>query len=159
MASWSFIGDMHIRLVFDTPKTMTINATPQDLERLGLSDITAALSVAVANIRRVYGEPIAKPWTGGLMQVQGKSPDFDSSYFLDRAFWNGLLKEHPEGLVVGVPKRGGLLFTPLSNSKAVGTFRKGIGYLYTSSDRLRVSAAWYLFKDGQWSLFQQAPKQ
>ena len=30
------------------------------------------------------------------MQVKGSSPDLDSSYFLDKEFWNELLKQHPE---------------------------------------------------------------
>ena len=88
------------------------------------------------------------------MEVAGKSPDLDSSYFLDRDFWRGLLKQHPDGLVVAVPKRGGLLYAPVSDSRAVATLRKGVGYLYTSSERLRVSAALYLFKDDKWTVFQ-----
>lgn len=88
------------------------------------------------------------------MLVQGKSPDFDSSYFLDRPFWLGLLKQYPEGLVVCVAKRGGLLFTPLSNSEAVARLRKGVAYLYESSGNMRVSSALYLFKDDRWTVFQ-----
>jgi hypothetical protein len=150
-AWYSYIGDMHIRFVFDTPTSMP-NATPQDLERLGLNP-QAALELAVKNIKRVYGEPKATPWND-LMLVQGKSPDLDSSYFLDREFWLGLLKQHPEGVVVIVAKRGGLLYSPLSNQKAVEGMRKGIGYLHSSSERLRISSALYLFKDGKWSVFQ-----
>jgi hypothetical protein len=115
MAAFALIGDMHIRFVFDGPSYMP-NAKPQDLARLNLS-AEQALQLAVGNIKRVYGNPVAKPWTGGLMQVEGKSPDFDSSYFLDRAFWQGLLRQHPEGIVVAVAKRGGLLFTPITESK------------------------------------------
>jgi len=152
MASFEYIGDMHIRFVFDGPQTMQ-NATPDDLARLNLKP-DEALQLAVLNIKRVYGNPQVSPWTGGLMQVQGKSPDLDSSYFLDRDFWRALLKRHPEGLVVAVPKRGGLLFAPLSDLKAVDTLEKGVAYLHTSSERLRVSGALYLFKDDRWAVFQ-----
>ena len=102
LASWDYIGDIHIRFVFDGPQIM-INATPQDLSQLGLKGVDEALALAMANIKRVYGEPSAKPWEGGLMQVKGKSPDLDSSYFLDRSYWQSLLKEHPDGLVVPWP--------------------------------------------------------
>ena len=158
MASWNFIGDTHIRFVFDGPHTM-INATPQDFERLGINGVDEALSLALANIKRIYGEPNASPWEGGLMVVEGKSPDLNSSYFLDRAYWGGLLKLHPEGLVVSVAKRGGLLYTPLSNAKAVEGLKRGVAYLYTSSERMRVSSALFLFKDGKWSVFQAPIKQ
>lgn len=158
MASWEFIGDTHIRFVFDGPQTM-INATPQDLERLGIKSVDEALALAIANITRAYGEPIASPWEGGLMQVAGKSPDLDSSYFLDRPFWQALLERHPEGIVVSVAKRGGLLYAPLSNTKAVDGLKKGVAYLHSSSQRLRVSSALFLFKSGQWSVFQAPVKQ
>jgi hypothetical protein len=150
-AWYSYIGDMHIRFVFDTPTSMP-NATPQDLERLGLTP-QAALELAVKNIKREYGEPKAVPWND-VMQVKGKSPDLDSSYFLDREFWLGLLKQHPEGVVAIVAKRGGLLYSPLSNQKAVEGMRKAVGYLHSSSERLRISSALYLFKDGRWTVFQ-----
>ncbi len=151
-AWFAFLGDMMVRFVFDGPGFMP-SATPQDLARLNLSP-DQALPLAVGNIKRVYGAPIAKPLTGGLMEVHGKSPDLDSSYFLDRAFWQNLLRQHREGIVAAVPKRGGLLFTPLTDSKAVDRLRKGIAYLYSSSEKLRVSSALYLFKDDRWTVFQ-----
>jgi hypothetical protein len=158
VAAWEFIGDTHVRFVFDGPTTM-VNATPQDLAKLGVPKVEEALSLALANIKRVYGEPKAEPWSGGLMQVKGKSPDLNSSYFLDRSYWQSLLKAHPEGLVVSVAKRGGLLYTPLSDGKAVDGLKRGVSYLHSSSERLRVSSALYLFKDGQWSVFQPPVKQ
>ncbi|MBI3716032.1 MAG: hypothetical protein HY255_08580 [Betaproteobacteria bacterium] len=155
--SWfEYIGDMHIRFVFDGPQTM-MGATPMDLERLKLGTAEQALKVAVANIKRVYGEPSVSAWND-LMLVSGKSSDLDSSYFLDRLFWQNLLMKHPEGLVVSVPRRGGLLYTPLSNAKAVDGLRKSVGYLHSSSGRLRISSALYLFKDDAWTVFQPASK-
>jgi hypothetical protein len=157
-ASWEYIGDIHVRFVFDGPRMM-LNATPQDFFRLGLSGVDDALPLALENIKRVYGEPSAKPWEGGVMQVQGKSADLDSSYFLDRAYWQQLLKGHPEGLVVAVPKRGGLLYASLSDTKAVERLKNGVAYLHSSSDSQRVSSALFLFKDGKWSVFQSPVEQ
>lgn len=152
VAWFEFLGDMLIRFVFDRPSYMP-NATPQDLARLNLSP-EQALQLAVGNIKRVYGDPIAKPLAGGLMQVEGKLPDLDSSYFLDRAFWQGLLRQNPEGLVVAVTKRGSLLFTPITAGKAVDRLRNSVGYLYSISEHMRVSSALYLFKDDRWTVFQ-----
>jgi hypothetical protein len=158
MNSWEFIGDTHIRFVFDGPQTM-IGATPDDFTHLKIADVDQALALALANVKRVYGEPSATQWTGGVMQVQGKSPDLDSTYFLDREYWRSLLKKNPEGLIVAVPKRGGLLFAPVSDSKAIDGLKRGIAKLYSSSGRLRVSSTLYLFKDDKWSVYQAAVKQ
>src|SRR5688572_17021798 len=73
-ASWfQYLGDMHLRLVFDGERRVQ-SASPEDLQKLQLSP-EQALSRAVDNLRRRYGHPVALPWSGGLMQVQGKSPD------------------------------------------------------------------------------------
>jgi hypothetical protein len=153
---FEYLGDMHVRFVFDTPTSMP-NADPKDLERLGLTP-ESAVELAIKNIRRVYGEPTSVPWND-LMQVKGKSPDLDSSYFLDRGFWGTLLKKHPEGIVALVAKRGGLVYSPLSNKQAVDGMRKTVAYLHSSSERLRISSALYLFKDGKWTVFQAPVRQ
>jgi len=148
---FSYIGDMHVRFVFDTPTSMP-SASPDDLKRLSLTP-EAALELAVRNIKRVYGEPQTQPWND-VTQVQGKSPDLNSSYFLDKAFWARLLAQNPEGIVALVAKRGGLLYAPLSNVKAVDGMKRGVAYLHQSSENQRISSALYLFKDGRWSVFQ-----
>jgi hypothetical protein len=152
MAWYKYLGDMHIRFVFDGTKTM-INATPADLKRLNL-DATEALKVAVSNLRRTYGEPKVSKWDGELFQVQSKSPDLDSSYFLDVTFWDEQLKKYPDGLVVSVAKRGGLLFAPATDTRTVETLKKQVGYLHSSSERLRISSALFLVKDGKWTVYQ-----
>ena len=156
-AWFAYLGDMHIRFVFDAPGFMS-SAKPEDLARLQMNP-TQALDLAVANIKRVYGNPVAKPFAQGLMQVEGKSPDLDSSYFLDRDFWRTLLRQHPEGILAAVPKRGDLLFVPMSDSRAVDVLQKGIAYLYASSGQMRVSSALYLFKDDHWTVFRSAQAQ
>ncbi|MCR6480467.1 hypothetical protein NU688_30235 [Variovorax sp. ZS18.2.2] len=150
-AYFRYIGDMHIRFVFDAPN-MVRGAKMKDLERLGLSP-EKALAVAMANLKRVYGNPISVPWND-LQLVKSKESDYDSSYFVDREFWMAIGKNHPDGVVVAVPKRGGLLYTPLSDAKAVAGLRRGIGYLHSSSEKARVSSALYLFKEGKWSVLQ-----
>lgn len=153
LASWEFIGDTRIRFVFDGSRTV-LNATPDDLQRLGLRNVDDALALALANLKRIYGKPATRRFDGGIMEVVGKSPDFDSSYFLDRPFWTGLLKKHPDGVVVSVAKRGGLLYAPLIDTVSVERLKRGIAQLHASSEGLRISSALFLFKDGRWSVFQ-----
>lgn len=154
-AWFQYIGDMYVRFVFDKPNSFE-NAETKDLTRLNLTP-EQALTLAVSNIKKKYGSPTAVPWND-LMSVSGKLPDLDSSYFLDLEFWRSLLKQYPDGLVVAVPKRGGLLYAPIANASAVEGLRKGISYLYASSEKMQVSSALYLFKDDKWSVFQSAKK-
>lgn len=152
-ASWyMYLGDMHIRLVFDGDQSMQ-SVSPEDLRRLHLSP-DEALKLAISNLRRVYGPPAVQPWSGGMMQVQGASADLTSSYFLDRDFWQTLQTGHPGGLVVAVPRRGGLVYAPVSDEAAVASLRFGAAALYAGGPGTRLSSALYLFKDGHWSVFQ-----
>ena len=151
--SWyQYLGDMHVRLVFDGGQTMQ-SASPDDLARLRLSP-DEALKLAVSNLRRVYGKPDILPWSGALMQVQGNATDLNSSYFLDREFWHGLQARYPEGLVVAVPRRGGLVYAPVADETAVENLRFSAAALYAGGPGTRLSSALYLFKDGRWSVFQ-----
>ncbi|HWI79665.1 MAG TPA: hypothetical protein VNS31_10740 [Ramlibacter sp.] len=151
--SWyQYLGDMHIRLVFDGGQSMQ-SASPDDLRRLKLNP-DEALKLAISNLRRVYGPPAVQPWSGGTMQVQGASADLTSSYFLDRDFWQSLQAGYPEGLVVAVPRRGGLVYAPVSDESAVASLRFGAAALYAGGPGARLSSALYLFKDGHWSVFQ-----
>jgi hypothetical protein len=151
--SWyQYLGDMHIRLVFDGAQSLQ-SASPADLSRLKLSP-GDALKLAVANLRRRYGSPAVAPWNGGMMQVQGSAPDLTSSYFLDREFWQALQDGHPEGLVVAVPRRGGLVYAPASDEDAVDSLRFSAAALYAGGAGARLSSGLYLFKDGHWSVFQ-----
>jgi hypothetical protein len=90
------------------------------------------------------------------MEVSGKSADMDSTYFLDRDFWRKLVKTHPEGVVVAVPKRGALLYAPVSNAQAADALKRGVAQLHATSGTARVSAALFLFKGDQWSVLQAA---
>ncbi len=152
-ASWfQYLGDMHLRLVFDGQQHVQ-SASPEDLERLRLSP-EQALNLAVDNLRRRYGEPVAEPWSGGLMQVHGNAPELDSSYFLDRGFWLQQLQQSPSGIVAAVPDRGGLVFAHADDASAVATLRFSAAALFAESDTTRISSGLYLFKDGRWSVFQ-----
>jgi len=150
--SWfHYLGDMHVRLVFDGAQTLQ-SASPDDLARLKLSP-REAVQLAVANLRRAYGVPVAQPWSGNVMQVQGGAADLNSSYLLDREFWRELEGRHPAGLVVAVPRRGGLVFVPADDAEGLAQLRFSAAALYASGERSRVSASLYLFRDGQWSVF------
>lgn len=154
--SWyRYLGDMHIRLVFDGPRTLQ-SASPDDLSRLRLTP-EEALRLAVANLRRVYGAPQLQPWSGGLVQVKAAAPELTSSYFLDREFWQALQIRDPHGLVVAVPRRGGLVYASAGDARAVESLRFSAAALYAGGPGARLSSALYLFKDGRWSVF-QAPQ-
>ena len=150
-AWFDLIGDMHVRFVIDGEHTMT-NLSAEQFAEYGLSP-EEAVAVAMRNIKARYGEPHATLWEAGIMLVSGESPDLDSSYFLDRTFWDKLLLKHPQGVVVGVPKRGGLIYAPVSDKDALTSLERSIRTLYETSENLRVSSALYLYKDGKWTVY------
>ena len=90
------------------------------------------------------------------MQVQGTAPDLTRSYFLEREFWQGLQHRYPEGLVVAVPRRGGLVYAPASDDDAVDSLRFSAAALYAGGPGARLSSALYLFRDDHWSVFQSS---
>jgi hypothetical protein len=152
-ASWfQYLGDMHLRLVFDGGRRVQ-SALPEDLRRLRLTP-DQALQRAVDNLRHRYGVPVAEPWSGGLMQVHGTAAELDSSYFLDRVFWQEQLRKSPAGIVAAVPGRAGLVFARADDEAAVATLRFSAAALFASSDQTRISSGLYLFKDGRWSVYQ-----
>jgi hypothetical protein len=152
-ASWfQYLGDMHLRLVFDGMRQVQ-SALPGDLQKLKLSP-QQALERAVGNLRARYGIPVIEPWTGGLMLVHGNAPELDSSYFLDRQFWMDTARDYPEGIVAAVPRSGGLVFARADDEEALTSLRFSAAALYAANERVRVSSALYLFKDGRWSVFQ-----
>lgn len=151
-AWFDYIGDMQVHFVFDSPKA-TAPATMDDLARLKLTP-EDALKLAVTNMKRVYGKPWAEPLAGDLLSLTSRAPDYNSSYFLDREFWDEQLKNHPEGLVAAPIKRGGLAWVPAYNTKEVGALRVSVARLHAASGRMRISSALYLYKDGRWTVFQ-----
>lgn len=150
-AWYEYLGDMQIRFIYDSDTSMR-NLMLDEFKQLNLSP-EQALDIAIKNIKQTYGEPQASPWNS-LMLVEGKSPDLDSSYFLDKEFWLAQSKKYPEGLVAIVPKRGGLLFAPLTDKKALQSMHANVGMLYETSKEMRISSAIYLFKNGTWSVLQ-----
>src|SRR5260221_10192412 len=121
---------MQICFVFDST-ALLVNATAEEFARLHLTP-EEAVELAMANIKRVYGEPRTEAWVGGLTLVLGKLPGLESSYFIDRAFWRTLLAQNQEGLVTAVPKRGGLVFATGHRPASDVWSRLGRGFLYVS---------------------------
>ena len=116
--------------------------------------VSCALTLVLLAFGIGLGLSVVSPWSGGLMQVQGGAPDFASSYFLDRDLWRKLQERHPEGLVAAVPRRGGLVYAPASDTAALTKLRFSAAALFAGAHGTQVSSALYLFKDGHWSVFE-----
>jgi hypothetical protein len=154
LARFDLIGDLQLRLAHGNDADGMVALHASALEELGLSAQDGA-ALALANLRRLHGEPVATPWHN-LQRVGGRSAGLDSGYFLDRAFWRGRLEEHREGLVAAVPRTDLLLFAPASDAAAVASMRRGIPGLQAGGGDYRLSSALYLFKDDRWSVLQEA---
>lgn len=152
MAHYEYLGDTHIRFVFDSVETMA-NATPEQFDRFGLTP-EEAVEVSMTNIYRDYGQPNIYELENGIYQVQGKSPDFDSSYFLDKTLWQQVGSHLKDAVVVAVPARGLLLFAPSSNKKAVKFLSENVQDWFNESGPQGVSSALFSYDSGVWKVHQ-----
>jgi uncharacterized protein YtpQ (UPF0354 family) len=157
LSHYEYLGDTHIRFVFDSVATMT-NTTPEQFNQFGFTP-EEAVKVAIANIYRDYGQPNVYELEGGIYQVQGGSPDFDSSYFLDESLWLSIGNNHKEGVVVAVPARDLLLFAPISDKNAVRFLGENVKDLFKESGRQGVSSALFGYSDGIWKVYQSPVSQ
>lgn len=151
-AWYDLVGDLQLRLAYDTgDHVLTLHA-----EQLAEMRLTAdeAIAIALDNLRRQHGEPQAAPWHN-LQRVSGRDESVSCAYFLDRAFWRARLAEHPDGLVVAVPRIDALLFAPRADEAAVASMRRGIPGLYEGGGvDYRLSSALYLFDNDRWTMLQ-----
>lgn len=152
-AWYDLIGDLQLRLVRETPDAL-LTMEVDDVAAMGLA-VDAAVALALANLERQVGAPTVQPWHN-LRRVGTSEEEFDSNWFLDRAFWRARLAEHPSGLVVAVPRTDALLFAPADDDAAVASMRGGIPRLHREAGDWRLSSALFLFKDDRWSVFQPA---
>ncbi|MCU8278049.1 hypothetical protein M2G82_21570 [Vibrio vulnificus] len=152
LAHYQFIGDTHIRFVFDSECSME-NATAEEFKSFNLSP-NEAVDIAIKNIYRDYGEPNLYQLEQGIYQIQGNSPDFDSSYFLDAPLWENLEIHFNSSIVVAVPSRNLLLLAPSSDKKSVVFLEENVKKWFIASDTQGVSSALYLYKNEAWSVYQ-----
>jgi hypothetical protein len=152
-AWYDLVGDLQLRLVRDTPDSMlALHAAELDELGLGADDAVAA---ALANLERRHGPPAVTPWHN-LWRVGTAEDEFDSNWFVDRAFWRARLEDHPAGVVVAVPRTDLLLFAPADDDAAVASMRVGIPDLHMQAGDWRLSSALYLFADDRWAVLQPA---
>lgn len=153
-AWYHFLGDVHIRFVsYQDGIANSISRANFLTYQLSVED---AIEVALNNIRQTHGKPSFRQWSQGIQIVQGQSADIDSSYLLDDLFWETLDAQHPDGLIVAVPKRGGLLFAPCTDTAAVELLTQNVTYLHSTSTEMRVSGALFSRRAGYWALHQEA---
>jgi len=155
MAHYDYLGDTHIRFVFDSAETMA-NTTPEQFDKFGLTP-EEAVEVAISNIYRDYGQPNIYELESKIFQIQGDSPDFDSSYFLDKALWKRASALFNDALVVAVPSRDLLLFSPAKDKKALKFLSENVQGWFNESGSQGVSSALFIYDDGDWKV-QQSPE-
>lgn len=152
MAHYEYLGDTHIRFVFDSTETMA-NATPEEFSKFKLT-AEEAVNVAISNIYRDYGQPKMYKLEHGVYQVQGESPDFDSSYFLDKSLWKNVNAHFKDSIIVAVPARHLLLLAPATDKKAVSFLAENVQSWFKESGSQGVSSALYTYNSGEWTVYQ-----
>jgi len=152
-AWYDLVGDLQLRLVRDTADSM-LALHAAELDDLGL-DADAAVAAALANLEGRHGPPTVTPWHN-LRRVGTAEDEFDSNWFVARAFWRARLAEHPAGIVAALPRTDLLLFAPADDAAAVASMRTGIPDLHAQAGDWRLSSALYLFEGERWTVLQPA---
>lgn len=151
-AHFDYIGDTHIRFVFDSPMTMR-NLTYDEFKKMGMS-VDEAVALAMKNMYRDYGEPQVYPLEEGGFVIESELPDLNSAYFLDYSLWTNLATHFGSPLLVAVPARDVLLFAPLIDERGVQFLKENVQSLFKEASRYGVSTGLFLFKNDGWQVFQ-----
>ena len=103
-----FVGDLHLRYVFDDPKFM-IALRGHDLKRLGVAREELA-TLAIANFRRLYPKlTVIRPEP--LLGVVTQGGQLEPCVMLDGAFWERQSASFNGELIASAPARDTVVFT------------------------------------------------
>ena len=103
-----FVGDLHLRHVFDDPKFM-IALRGHDLKRLGIAR-DELVTLAAANFRRLYPKlTVLRPEPS--LGVVAHGGELEPTVMLDGAFWEKQAAAFGGPLIACAPARDAVVFT------------------------------------------------
>lgn len=157
-ASYGYLGDMQLRLVFDDPGHAQAAAVRhEDLARLELAP-QKAVAQAVANTLRANGAAQVVSMGEGVYSLRGPHLEYNGTYLLDRAFWRAQLQKFPAGLLAALPRKGVLLFCPAGDARVEGELARQAGRIFAAADTAAISACIYRFDAAGWHPHAELPR-
>lgn len=149
--AFGYMGDMQLRLVFETPGGQPAAVRAEDLQRMELAP-GKAVGVALANFKRRQGPPQVSSLGGGVYVLRCAQQEQVSAYFLDRSFWREQLLKFPQGLLAALPRPGVLMFTPAGDGAAQAELERHAARMLHGGTAGRLSACLYQFGATGWAL-------
>lgn len=145
----TFVGDLHIRYAFDSPKGV-INVSERDLKELGLNR-EQLLPLAVANFRKLYPQAtVERP--NPVVGMLTRAGELEASMMLDSEFWE-MEKLHFGGqLAATVPARDVLMWTGLQPIQNVRELKRISHKIHSQVGRSALSKLVFLWRDRKWEV-------
>jgi hypothetical protein len=144
-----FVGDLHLRYVFDDPK-FTPFVYVRDLKRLGI-DRDELPALVVANFRRLYPKlAVAYPdrWLGLVTRGGGVEP----CVMLDGAFWQQQMKSMGGEVIAAVPSVEEVYFTPLEPKQNVELLKHLAILHHEKAGKRAVSRTVFVRRNFRWEV-------
>jgi hypothetical protein len=148
--AFGYMGDMQLRLVFESPDGEPGAVRAEDLQRMDLTP-GKAVGVGLANFKRRQGPPQVSSLGGGVYVLRCAQQEQVSAYFLDRSFWREQLLKFPQGLLAALPRPGVLMFTPAGDAAAQAELERQAARMLHGGAAGRLSACVYQFGATGWA--------
>jgi uncharacterized protein YtpQ (UPF0354 family) len=145
----TFVGDLHIRYAFDSPKGV-INLSERDLKELGLNR-EQLLPLAIANYRKLYPQmTVERP--NAVIGMLTRGGELEASMMLDAEFWEKEKQQFGGQLVATVPARDVLTWTGLEPLQNVRELKRISLNTHSQVGRSALSRLVFLWRDRKWEV-------
>ena len=145
-----FVGDLHLRYVFDDPK-FTPFLHESDLKRIGL-DRDELPALAVSNFRKLYPKlTVVHPdrWLGLVTQ----GGELEPCVMLDGAFWEQQMKLFGGEVIAVVPSVSEVYFTPREPRANIELLKHLAILHHEKAGRRGVSRTVFVRRNFRWEVF------
>jgi hypothetical protein len=144
-----FVGDLHLRYVFDDPKFM-IALRGHDLKRLGVTREELP-TLAVSNFRRLYPKLTVIQPTPGLGVVT-EGGELEPTVMLDGLFWEQQTAALGGQLIAAVPSRNEVVFTRREPKQNVELLKHLVVQQYDNAQARALSRTVFAWRYFRWEV-------
>ena len=146
-----FVGDLHIRYGFASPKGVLHFVREIDLRLLSVKR-EEVLALALANYRKRYpGLRVEQP-DAPISRLAGGGRETESAAMLDAAFWER--QKRGSEIIAGAPSREALVFTAVPTEERIEELRLIVQAAYAQAGRTALSKHLYAWRDRRWVVYE-----
>lgn len=146
-----FVGDLHIRYGFSSPKGVVHQVRELDLALLGIKR-DELLALALANHRKRYPAVRIEQPSAPISRLVGGGNETESSVMLDTAFWER--QKRNREIIAGAPARNLLVFTAVPSDERLEDLRLLVQSEYARAGRTALTKHLYVWSNRRWAVFE-----